>query len=1235
MPDPCRADVDVGVVGITGAGSREVSVNRHKGEACDTIASTPARVSSPSRVCGTQRRPFPTHWGDPPVRRTRDQVQWPQGYGAGSSTIARWIEDNLERDENSTHVAMRSWYPAKAAGGEATQTPSAASAKLFQQQPPQDLSGVASTTLGDSLTVEPPSQSPRRWVDPADRSAGVSSFAIVAPEQPPATPAGRRKRFAGHPLLGSSAMVPLGQRERSLAVRMGAVTMRKVVEMEKMLLEELETTLVLKAGFISSCLHSWRRQVSLQSARREHDAELHRARHAFERHLAQLDVAFREDSRRSLRARRLQMREAIELVVFRWQEGHAFGLLHEMMYLWAKVVARDRLPRLLRAHGRSAKGVVWRLASGSCAAALRVAVQAWAKLCADLRRVRAHQSTTSKALRNSFEGAARMLLQSAFLEWRARARRVVACRARWAASTARGLSAAVLLGWKECWRLGYAARAGQRVLGATAARFLRASDRNLLRGTFLAWVFAHSVDVRIRNQQEELLTAVAGERARMEARGQALMWHEARRRNAAKESALLAVEKWTVGMRRGHLHTILHLWRLHGQRQSASARVRSRVSRATLQWLEGQRRGLAHSCFLGWKHVLELAVQSRSKEAELQEQKHALEQVLAREQKRSEELAEKLRASERRARRSAHVVEHAIRATGLELMRSLITQVFQSWLSFAEMRRRLAAKSVSVRMAMTEAVEGQARSVARGCVLSWRALAVEAMHRRERRAAVVEAVFKWARGEEAGLLAAAIAAWQRLAAKTRQLHQKHQLVVLRLMDSASLLLKESMRSWAAYTAELTARRRAEEALKLGEKLRRSQELQTMIRYIELMSGRSLRVLLGTVMAAWLTLVARATSERSVRQLESVLQDQQNVCNQWVARLKEAKRIAFDHLWASDSRFHGFICFFAWSRAWQEERQQRLHHLLLCDAVDQFSQFMLLHRKKSDFGALLQTCLTDWLALATAHRHERELHEHRHAALEQHSLLEDAESQNLELKEELQHTYRRMDQFAETLQHELHGKEELAAELREAYRWKLAEPRACGTIATPLTARPSSNSSFERGQWGDALRAHISLPWHRSPTESPSQVESPGAPGPLLTGSRFSSCSSPMPPGHKGEFHEAGRHKAPHWGSSLSTGISTATGGSHRESPPTWEVPAAQREVGSDSLYFGSCGDGGRPRRKSRSQAPESSSGHPRPGYGGMPLTPECDWDAALSRMRDEGLVGRRLQAPGDTAAPRD
>lgn len=45
-----------------------------------------------------QKPNYPEHWGEPPMIQARDLRPLPGGYGRGSSTLAKWIDDNLDKD---------------------------------------------------------------------------------------------------------------------------------------------------------------------------------------------------------------------------------------------------------------------------------------------------------------------------------------------------------------------------------------------------------------------------------------------------------------------------------------------------------------------------------------------------------------------------------------------------------------------------------------------------------------------------------------------------------------------------------------------------------------------------------------------------------------------------------------------------------------------------------------------------------------------------------------------------------------------------------------------------------------------------------------------------------------------------------------------------------------------------------------------------------------------------------
>ena len=46
----------------------------------------------------TYRGKYPAHWGEQPAVQTRDLRELPAGFGQGSSTLAKWIQDNIDKD---------------------------------------------------------------------------------------------------------------------------------------------------------------------------------------------------------------------------------------------------------------------------------------------------------------------------------------------------------------------------------------------------------------------------------------------------------------------------------------------------------------------------------------------------------------------------------------------------------------------------------------------------------------------------------------------------------------------------------------------------------------------------------------------------------------------------------------------------------------------------------------------------------------------------------------------------------------------------------------------------------------------------------------------------------------------------------------------------------------------------------------------------------------------------------
>jgi hypothetical protein len=79
-------------------------------------AKRPGLGIQPIRPRPGGRKPFPALWGAPPRIQTRDLRPLPGGYGRGSSTLARWIQQNLDKDAANPNRGKGEKNPAKQQG---------------------------------------------------------------------------------------------------------------------------------------------------------------------------------------------------------------------------------------------------------------------------------------------------------------------------------------------------------------------------------------------------------------------------------------------------------------------------------------------------------------------------------------------------------------------------------------------------------------------------------------------------------------------------------------------------------------------------------------------------------------------------------------------------------------------------------------------------------------------------------------------------------------------------------------------------------------------------------------------------------------------------------------------------------------------------------------------------------------------------------------------------------------
>ena len=84
---------------------------------------TPALVE-PKVYQSPSGKAYPAHWGAPPLRQTRDLRPLPGGYGNGSGPLARWIQENLDKDAlPKTEDPEKETKPAEIKPSEETPSP--------------------------------------------------------------------------------------------------------------------------------------------------------------------------------------------------------------------------------------------------------------------------------------------------------------------------------------------------------------------------------------------------------------------------------------------------------------------------------------------------------------------------------------------------------------------------------------------------------------------------------------------------------------------------------------------------------------------------------------------------------------------------------------------------------------------------------------------------------------------------------------------------------------------------------------------------------------------------------------------------------------------------------------------------------------------------------------------------------------------------------------------------------
>ena len=89
----------------TSSASAASSSSASSSSSSSSFAAAASFASSSSGAASVKKakKAFPDHWGAPPPMQTRDYRPWPEDYGAGSGTVAKWIATNIAKDREKAN----------------------------------------------------------------------------------------------------------------------------------------------------------------------------------------------------------------------------------------------------------------------------------------------------------------------------------------------------------------------------------------------------------------------------------------------------------------------------------------------------------------------------------------------------------------------------------------------------------------------------------------------------------------------------------------------------------------------------------------------------------------------------------------------------------------------------------------------------------------------------------------------------------------------------------------------------------------------------------------------------------------------------------------------------------------------------------------------------------------------------------------------------------------------------
>eukprot|EP00929_Paragymnodinium_shiwhaense_P038102 TRINITY_DN20194_c0_g1_i1.p1 TRINITY_DN20194_c0_g1~~TRINITY_DN20194_c0_g1_i1.p1 ORF type:complete len:973 (-),score=254.82 TRINITY_DN20194_c0_g1_i1:141-3059(-) len=403
------------------------------------------------------------------------------------------------------------------------------------------------------------------------------------------------------------------QQVPDLATRMGAMTAKKVIEIERLLIEEMEASLTSKMGFVASLFHTWRSEVILQKAGHKAHVEAELKRADWERYLND-EVRSYEDrlaeAAKVAMATKERWAQSVKVVTDQWVQGQDFGLVHTVFKTWQDWAHTTAAKQKRKKNVFNALSC-W--AEGQSVGSVHAAFRSWAQQVEHQKEVKRHSTDYDEAeqtwreeleKRNAAnEAALDDAMQKLFANKTSGIRAVDVIINTWERGDRQGLLLSVLSLWRKYSKERGALKRRKVSVQQALRQFCEGSERGSTLGCFVLWRNYAVFSRAFAHEQQKWEKFVTGEDARKRQDDEDLRIAEANKREALHKTTEMMLNKWLQGDSEGIVYEVFDSWKSFVRKGGMSLRKREQVHTSLVQWAAGEAdAGLLHVCMLKWKH---------------------------------------------------------------------------------------------------------------------------------------------------------------------------------------------------------------------------------------------------------------------------------------------------------------------------------------------------------------------------------------------------------------------------------------------------------------------------------------------------------------------------------------------------------------------------------------------------------------------------------------------------------